>query len=142
MVNQYINYLLPFVNIKIIQNDIFFLLNWILSLEVNHLSFFKAIFMNWLIMNFKYPIFCSGDEQYNCIWFKRRNETLVEYQIGRRPSTVPSFSLCDNIHFMQKTWITQASMIITQHSGIFSDIRINATCLIVGFVLFVDRIIL
>ena len=52
-----------------------------------------------------------GDEQYNCVWFEPRGVNIVEYQMGRRPSTTPSDSLCDNDHFLQRTWNTRASKI-------------------------------
>ena len=32
----------------------------------------------------------------------------MEFQMGLRPSTTPSFELCDNSHFLQRTWNTQA----------------------------------
>ena len=51
----------------------------------------------------------SGDEQYNCIWFEPRGINIVEYQLGLRPSTIPGPELCDNDHFLQRTWTTQAS---------------------------------
>ena len=68
---------------------------------------------------------------YNCLWFQKRSSNILgmyyilfeiffyilylnsfkylELQFGRRPSTVPSFELCDSIHFWSKTWTTLAS---------------------------------
>merc|ERR1719414_2517698 len=49
-----------------------------------------------------------GEEEYNCVWFESRGLNIMEFQIGLRPSTTPSFELCDNSHFLQRTWNTQA----------------------------------
>eukprot|EP00095_Tigriopus_kingsejongensis_P012515 maker-scaffold455_size166772-snap-gene-0.31 protein:Tk12515 transcript:maker-scaffold455_size166772-snap-gene-0.31-mRNA-1 annotation:"hypothetical protein L798_09419" len=49
-----------------------------------------------------------GKSQYNCIWFEPRGVNILEYQLGLRPSTIPSSDLCDNDHFLQRTWRTQA----------------------------------
>ena len=50
----------------------------------------------------------SGEEEYNCVWFESRGPNIMEFQMGLRPSTTPSFELCDNSHFLQRTWNTQA----------------------------------
>jgi len=45
---------------------------------------------------------------YNCVWFRQRTSNVLELQFGRRPSTVPSFELCDYHNFWSKTWTTLA----------------------------------
>ena len=53
----------------------------------------------------------SGEVSYNCMWFQPRGSgfNVLEIQFGTQPSTVPSFSLCNDQHFMQNIWATQAS---------------------------------
>ncbi|XP_059091809.1 uncharacterized protein LOC131887268 isoform X3 [Tigriopus californicus] len=48
-----------------------------------------------------------GSSQYNCVWFEQRGVNILEYQLGLRPSTIPSSELCDNDNFLQRTWKTQ-----------------------------------
>ena len=50
-----------------------------------------------------------GYGYYNCIWIQKRSPNVLEIQFGRRPSTVPSFELCDSRNFWSKTWHTIAS---------------------------------
>ena len=59
--------------------------------------------------------FSSGEEEYNCVWFESRGPNIMEFQIGLRPSTTPSFELCDNSHFLQRTWNTQARELMMQY---------------------------
>ena len=59
--------------------------------------------------------FFSGEEEYNCVWFESRGPNIMEFQIGLRPSTTPSFELCDNSHFLQRTWNTQARELMMQY---------------------------
>ncbi|XP_023332312.1 uncharacterized protein LOC111704325 isoform X3 [Eurytemora carolleeae] len=49
-----------------------------------------------------------GEELYNCVWFEERGSNILEFQLGLRPSQSPSFNHCDNDHFLQRTWFTQA----------------------------------
>ena len=42
------------------------------------------------------------------MWFRQRTSNVLELQFGRRPSTVPSFELCDYHNFWSKTWTTLA----------------------------------
>ena len=50
----------------------------------------------------------SDNGHYNCVWFRQRTSNVLELQFGRRPSTVPSFELCDYHNFWSKTWTTLA----------------------------------
>ena len=54
-------------------------------------------------------IFFSGDEYFGCVWFESRTPNVLEFQFWSKLSTTPSFDLCDNNKFLQKTWTTQAS---------------------------------
>jgi len=49
-----------------------------------------------------------GEQLYNCIWLQPRGPNVMEFQLGLRPSQTPTFHLCDNDHFLQRTWHTQA----------------------------------
>merc|ERR1719319_861311 len=49
-----------------------------------------------------------GDQLYNCVWLQRRGPNVMEFQMGLRPSQTPTFQHCDNDHFLQRTWQTQA----------------------------------
>ena len=69
--------------------------------------------------------FFSGEEEYNCVWFESRGPNIMEFQIGLRPSTTPSFELCDNSHFLQRTWNTQARELMMQ----YRLISMNHICL-------------
>ena len=71
-----------------------------------YFSFIFVNFWGWLKCFFYVD---SGEEQYNCVWFELRGVNIVEFQLGLRPSTIPTMDLCDNDHFLQKTWLTQAS---------------------------------
>jgi hypothetical protein len=51
----------------------------------------------------------SGDAYFSCVWFEHRGGDVIELQFGSKLSTTPSFDLCDNSRFLQKTWNTQAS---------------------------------
>ena len=62
-----------------------------------------------------YIFIFSGEEEYNCVWFESRGPNIMEFQIGLRPSTTPSFELCDNSHFLQRTWNTQARELMMQY---------------------------
>jgi len=49
-----------------------------------------------------------GEQLFNCIWLQARGPNVMEFQLGLRPSQTPTFQLCDNDHFLQRTWHTQA----------------------------------
>ena len=58
--------------------------------------------------NIKLQFNFSDNGHYNCVWFRQRTSNVLELQFGRRPSTVPSFELCDYHNFWSKTWTTLA----------------------------------
>ena len=68
---------------------------------------YVRIFYHYTISLFLSFYTCSGEEEYSCVWFESRGPNIMEFQMGLRPSTTPSFELCDNSHFLRRTWNTQ-----------------------------------
>ena len=71
---------------------------------------FYPIFSFFFFFCFIFRVFFyfSDNGHYNCVWFRQRTSNVLELQFGRRPSTVPSFELCDYHNFWSKTWTTLA----------------------------------
>ena len=114
---------LPELSGKISENK-----NW--SCTTVHLQQFFWTVIPWSIVSTPNICHCSGGELYNCVWFKTRGPNIMEFQLGLHPSQAPSFHHCDNDHFLQRTWLTQARInpresvscpIAGQYAGVLPD---------------------
>lgn len=60
----------------------------------------------------------TGEEQYQCVWIKKRSSNIIEFKIGAKTVQYKSYSdsnesidnICEDEYFEKSHWITQGRL--------------------------------